>query len=1038
MTPCRLVVFAIVTWAGAALAAAPVFENRTPVAFSPQDSIARTGFVAGQEITVRADLNQAATEEYPVIGHFHGLEKSDLLSATDTDGMQVDVATATVVPFGTNGTSPTPGDSVAAAWPTLHMAWIEQSGFSQGRTYNGGITPVYRVMYARSFDGGATFSTPASVCGTVTYHLQTADGSGGSFSTLDLAVDSGGRPRIAYAFVSTADRKRSRNVYLAYSQDGGGTWPTPLTVNDAATVGADLTGRRSCAFPRLAIDDRDEVFVGYVRGTSRGTGTDDVMLAKVNRQASPFSILPIGANGATGTGGVRLTPDGKRHTGPDLAMGDGDVLHVVYFNDTDDRVEHRCLATDTTWVQAGATGWNQDADGAQVSSFVDEAAANASLETDAHYFFPTVVVDRRRTPDRVHALFKYGDNTPTEGIRWNQYDDEGIRGTGATWGTAAYLWSSSLFGDGAGNWGVELDWEITERVAAVVDQRLDDRGDLHIAFTAGYSGGGEHDLYYAYGNGTSWTLPEKVADDDSDGSGTGDGIDNGDTFLLSPALTGHPDTENLFLAFAGRSAEGFGVNQVSSVAHHPYLKVLGRAITWEDQSVPVGGYQYDLTYTPINPHDGGVTVADNPVYVHAADASDGTGLGATGASTDGFLAGDWETVATTLADDDKYYEGLIDEDPSTTNEWGDDDDKVGLLVKLNLLGSDSATNLQLVTNSTASAAGTGKGARTVRVGTDPRGSFTGIGRFFSLGADVDIVAANAAPTLSIAQPDGTGDTANTEFTILYTALDGDDDLGGNLRLALYAYPTGGLRTVQDVRIFGTLIVDENDVPAVNPLGTGDLTEGNNQSYTWDDPPAALRDDALFASILRLRSGSYWIYLVADDGRNPPAFAVSSGPLTLRHGPLVRQVSPVVADTVDTGVRTGQQANPYDLDLTVVDYDSEARVQLFYAAASGIASVSARGTYPMQSFVLGKSVSGTRGTAITDSTSLTTRNTEYAWDVTSPLIGQGSYYLYAVATDSVSTAVGQSAMPLVVRHSPSFVFYEPSRDTQREVDSGSQP
>jgi hypothetical protein len=30
------------------------------------------------------------------------------------------------------------------------------------------------------------------------------------------------------------------------------------------------------------------------------------------------------------------------------------------------------------------------------------------------------------------------------------------------------------------------------------------------------------------------------------------------------------------------------------------------------------------------------------------------------------------------------------------------------------------------------------------------------------------------------------------------------------------------------------------------------------------------------------------------------------------------------------------------------------------------------------------------------------------------------------------------MPLVVRHSPSFVFYEPSRDTQREVDSGSQP
>ncbi|MEE3258114.1 MAG: hypothetical protein VX293_02785, partial [Candidatus Latescibacterota bacterium] len=820
------------------------------------------------------------------------------------------------------------------------------------------------------------------------------------------------------------------------------TWQTPIQVNDTKVSGA-AEGRLS-AFPRMVVDDRDNIFISYVRGSSPGTGSDDIMLAKVNRFTTPFTILPIGESGTSGTGGIRLTRDGDRAIGPELAMGDGDALHLVYFNDTDDRIEHKRLATNTTWVDVSTAGWSQDVDGAAIATFDDEV--NNGVEEEAHFYFPAVVVDRNRLPDQVYALFKFADATPVEGIYFNSYSDSGAVGINATWGTAASIWntaSPALFADN-NNYNVELDWTITERVAAVVDDRYDDRGDLHIAFSAGYSTSvaatsdlitSEHDIYYARYNGTSWTLPEKVGDDDSDSS-TEDGIATTDIHLLSPALAQHPDETNIYLAFAGGTAEGFGVDPSNNVNHHPYFKVLGKTSTFEDDSIPVGAYQYTLSYTPINPQTIAADLADNPVYVHVADAKSGTGLGAQAGSSDGFLAGDWETVATSLADDDKFYEGLINEDTSSLNEWGDDDDKIGLLVKLNVLGSDSPTNLQAVTNSSASAAGTGLGARTVTVGTDPTGSFVVAGSFFLLGADINIVVSNSAPTVSVAQPDGSGDQANESFSIQYSAADGDDDLGGNLKLALYAYPTNGLNTVQDIRIFGTLIADENDVSSVNSSGTDDLTEGASQTYTWDDPPAALKT-SLFASILRVPSGTYYVYVVADDQKNPPVYAVSPGALTLLHSPVIQQVDPIVADTVDTGVRTGLKANPYDLDFSVVDYDSEAQIQLFYASVSGITSVSATGNYPNQRYVLGKSVASTRGTAITDSTTLSTRDKEYAWDVTSPLVAEGTYYLYAVATDSISTSVGNSSIALVVKHSPAFVFYEPAKDTQRSVDSGSQ-
>ena len=1018
----------------AAHGAVPLFENRTPVGFSTQDSTTQGDFVESAQINVRVDLNQAATPTYPVIGNFHNVETSKIIESTDVDGLRSDIAISDA--------------------GVLHVAWISQEVVSPV------ITPAYYVRYARSEDSGKTFSTPNSVSGTLRFDILTLNGSGTSFSTVDIEVDSRGNPRVAYAFDHSPDGHVAKfvgnndNVYLNYSEDGGSTWlpgNSAVTVNDEVTAGN--TQGRSSAFPRMAIDQRDNVFITYVRGNSQGTGADDVMLARVNRGTSPFSMEKVGSLGTAGSaGGVRLGVEADRQTGPDIAIGSGDVLHVVYFNDTDNNIEHKTLLADS-WSTAGVTGWNQDVDGAAVDGFTDEAANN--VETDAIYYFPTVVVDKQSSPDKIYALYKYADAT-FETVFFNNYTYDNAIGGSAGWntGSAAAVWSTSssaVFSSGNQNYNIELEWTVTERVAAVVDERLPNRGELHIAFSAGYSSGNEHDIYYGFYNGVSWSLPEKVADDDA---GSQDGVT--DTYLAAPALAKRADDDNVYLVFAGGSGEGLGVDFVTNVNHHPYFKVLGRAVTFEDQSQPVGAFAYDLAYMPVNGHNVSSDLNNNMVSVYVADNSTGEALGATGKPlTDGFLAGDWERVGITLGDDDKNFEGKINENTASEQEWGDDDDKVNLLVKLNVLGSDSATNgavpgnVQIITSSSAA----NSPGPAIQVGTNPRGNFVAAGDFFLLGADIDIIDSNTAPQVSISEPDGSGDVASRSYAIHYDLNDPDDNISsGQLKVSFYYAPDSTLASVQDVQIFGTLIADENDNSTVFASGTDDFADGINQTYTWDDPPQALKDK-LFASIQQALSRTYYIYLVADDQKNPPVFARSPGALTILHKPIIEQVAPTGADTVDTGVRSGDNANPYDLDFFVRDFDLQgtAQVQLFYSSVSGLTSVSASGVFPNQKFTLGKSLAGNRAIRLTNSETLTSSDSEFSWDVTdsvcaasscaagdSIIVAEGSYFIYAVSSDSVNVSVGQSQAQLIVKHSPSFTFYEPPRDTHRRINTGSQP
>ena len=761
----------------------------------------------------------------------------------------------------------------------------------------------------------------------------------------------------------------------------------------------------------------------------------------------------FGQSGNAGsTGGVRVTPNGSLHQSPDIAIGTGDILHLVFFNPAEEDIEHKTLLADL-WHVVSSRGWDNTANGVDVASFRPLATNNAAIDVPATFYFPTVVVDKVSHPDRIYAIYKHATSVPSETISFNSYVYDHAIGADAGWNTAtaAAVWStasSPVFSHRDGE--VELDWKITERVSAVVDDRRPDKGEIHIVFTGGHSNVGisEHDIYHGYYNGVSWTLPEKIADDDSD-SANEDGIRTSDVFLSAPVIAKRSGDENLYMSFAGGTAEGFGVDNITDVNHHAYFKVIGRSVTSEDKSVPVGGYQYDLTYAPVNPHDATSEIENNAVFVHVADNVTGEGLGAIGRQGDGFLAGDWENVGTSLQDNDKFFEGRFNEDSATGNEWGDDDDKIGLLLKLNVLGSDSSTNLQLVTSSTASDGGTGKGSRTVRVGSSPPVSVA-IGDFFLLGADIDIVDANTAPEVSIRDPDINGVEVNTSLVIRYDLVDTDDDIdSGGLTAALYFSVDGGLSSVSDVRVFGTLIVDENDNRSVYESGTNDFNEGKNELYSWGNPSEALKSK-MYASLLRVPSGDYYIYIVADDNKNPAVFARSPGAVRIRHKPIVEYIDPpaTFTDTVDSGIRSGEKANPYDLDFTIADYDNQgsSQVALFFSSASGLSDVSVSGTYPNQRFRLFDTDSGETAVFIEKSDTLNSADVEYAWDVTdsvfispdSTIVPEGSYFLYAVVSDSSNVVVGQSAGHLAVKHSPSFTFYEPPKDTHRSINTGSQP
>ena len=332
-----MVVFAIAL--GTNVFAQPVFENQTPVGFSPSDSTTKTSFASDKDISILVDLNETANETYPVIANFQKVEQAQGFFATASEAAYMDQAMA----IDDNG--------------IIHRAWVQQRGIADFTVATS--TPVYGVVYAKSLDGGKTFSDTVSVSGTLRFDMLTSNVSvSGGFSTLDIVINSKGNPRVVYAMDNSPDgivtsnvgQKRGtdaagapvvksyNSIYFNYSNDGGSSWlpaNNAVVINDTATV----AGRKN-AFPRMAVTSTDDIFIVYERQLQGNAVTDgnDIILAKVDAdslQLGSAQAVTIGSQGqTTSRGGVRIDTDADRGMSPDIAVGDDDVLHVVWYNTT--------------------------------------------------------------------------------------------------------------------------------------------------------------------------------------------------------------------------------------------------------------------------------------------------------------------------------------------------------------------------------------------------------------------------------------------------------------------------------------------------------------------------------------------------------------------------------------------------------------------------------------------------------------------------------------------------------------------------------
>ncbi len=1236
---------------GSQLMAQPIFENLTPAGFSVSDSSSKTNFVTGKEVTVQVDLNEAANFNFPVIGNFQKMERSVPFFAAPSTAGYMDQAMAV------------DGNGV------IHRAWIQQRGtvdlaFAES-------TPVYGVVYAKSLDGGKTFMDTISVSGTLRFDMITPNVSmTAGFSTLDMVVDSKGNPRVVYAMNFSADGimspleadgagarttdervdgrgvRNHNNIFFNYSNDGGSSWlpaNSAVVINDTSTVNTTAVGNfpgRNTAFPRMAITETDDIFIVYERSLHMShyanlIGSTDIMLAKMDgdslKTGSATQVL-IGANGTVGSsGGILIDTDDQINRSPDIAVGDDDILHIVWFSNVLDQIQHKQLPA-SRWDDRSQLGWNPGSGGSNVGTFDDEPVSNLGIIRAGNVddvmarggagglvrLFPTVDVDKSMQPDRIYTFWKHTDAVAwgagaaggqDENIAYAVSNYNGLPGAGATWGTTSFAFPTGTLTDvstttplfqASTNYVIESHWMYVDRVAVLVDPRKTastNGADIHIAFSGGRSvsatnlaGGGtgsatgsaerlpngipgaNTSIYYSRFNGTEWELPQVVA---SQSNGSSDGfrpsrkrnLAVGQTAdmrahqqVFAPRIAMRDGDDNVYLAFVGGSAtnvpidlrgapllaagptgdvqpgRGYATNKPGNISPLPYFKVIGREVTFDDVSIPNGANVYRMNYTPVNPplFSGTVTTLPNRmVQVTAGGNTDGTGIGwqmpGGTAAPGGFLTGQWRRIhhvslgVATLTpgapgavfkgagsqngaqNNSGVWEGQVNDDASAGfGEWGDDGDKNGLLVKLNVLGGDSSTNLFVVLSTSAavlSTRSTGLSAASQNVGlaglftafgtmTTPSSSivqgiemnghdraeqgmvnprayaaatqsrFIPLGSFFQMGANINIVTANVAPVVDIVEPNATtadnGAFSSESFAIRYVLFDEDDDVGPPamtgplapdiLETKLYYYPDNGLSSVRDIRTFGTLIVDENDAfTAATIPGTGDFVEGtsptNVRNYSWDDPGVTLQNSYNFAPINKARDGLYYVYIVADDKSNPPVFAVSDGALRIRHIPVVRSLSPVVVDTVDTGEYDDlDKTNPFVVKFDLVDYNDNAQVRLFYSTSAGLTAsdVAITGTYPNLSIDL----AGATAMELSDSLR-TDEDVEFSFDVTAQgsardsVIAQASYTLYAVVADGDSFAVGASSFPLSVRHSPAFEFTAPLKGTVKKINTTQQ-
>jgi predicted secreted protein len=233
---------------------------------------------------------------------------------------------------------------------------------------------------------------------------------------------------------------------------------------------------------------------------------------------------------------------------------------------------------------------------------------------------------------------------------------------------------------------------------------------------------------------------------------------------------------------------------------------------------------------------------------------------------------------------------------------------------------------------------------------------------------------NTPPSFQIIEPDGEGDYADCEFTIIWMDSDFDDDA----EISLY-YDT------MDFGFNGILITE----------GLGEDADGSSGFYTWNTE--------------NITNGDYYIYGICDDGINEPVKRYSSFPVSINHTALKNEPPSIVIvepDGVDDSAR-------FEFLVTWIDadFDNDASISLFYDSDS----------YGYDGILIEDGISedkhGNSGLHI--------------WNIS--MVPEGDYFIYGIIDDGILTSKDYSQGKITINRNgtkntaPKILVIAPEKD-----------
>jgi predicted secreted protein len=235
---------------------------------------------------------------------------------------------------------------------------------------------------------------------------------------------------------------------------------------------------------------------------------------------------------------------------------------------------------------------------------------------------------------------------------------------------------------------------------------------------------------------------------------------------------------------------------------------------------------------------------------------------------------------------------------------------------------------------------------------------------------------NTPPTFQIIEPNGEGDYADSEFTIIWMDSDSDDDA----KISLYFDTNFGYN--------GILITE----------GLGEDADGSSGFYTWNTK--------------NVTSGEYYIYGICDDGINEPVKRYSYFPVSINHSAL-RNDPPTIVIVEPDGVDDSAR---FEFLLTWIDADSDndASISLFYDSDS----------------------QGYDGILIEDGISEDEHGNSglHIWNIS--MVPEGDYFIYGIIDDGISTSRDYSQGKITINRNgtkntaPKILVFTPEMGIQQ--------